>query len=185
MLQAFFGKCFVPISGEYWIHRVYRVLGFLSSRRPNWLLPPPHPQASPPPLLVLRGRGTLARGSQGQTLWYLGIVQSLRLNLWTVKTIFNDVFVFPYEGKDLEFLGKKDGKNVILQFLFLSKNLHLRKNVKGLLRIRNLSKPFIPYKFNQNSVLKSADRRRRKKRSDLSRQSFYCVKNIDCIDGHN
>ncbi len=55
---------------------------FLSSR-PNWLPPPPHPQASvdPPPLLVPKGATHLLeekRGlvepirTKGQILWYSG-----------------------------------------------------------------------------------------------------------------
>jgi hypothetical protein len=47
---------------DRWRHKVYRVPGFLFSRR-NWVPPPPHPLASvAPPPLGPRGGDTLARG---------------------------------------------------------------------------------------------------------------------------
>jgi hypothetical protein len=57
-------------------HRVDRVPGFLSSR-PNWIRPPPHPQAGVAPLWIRGGLTRLREKGwadlirmKGQTLWY-------------------------------------------------------------------------------------------------------------------
>ncbi len=71
-------------------HRVYRVPGFLSSR-PNWLPPPPQPQASVVPPFS-RGGDTRERDdgeairTKAQTLWYSWYsIIPLRFTFWMLQ----------------------------------------------------------------------------------------------------
>jgi hypothetical protein len=75
------GLFFERLITNPWLQRIYRVPGFLSCR-PNWLPPPPQPQASVaiPPFGFRRGGHTRLRErgrgrpipipTKGQTLWY-------------------------------------------------------------------------------------------------------------------